>query len=75
MVNLTNWLVEVKFSFSTCFLMNSCSLLYDMFCKTQNIALNLAVAVGGDYVNNPNPASIVTGSMQVDWEKCLRVIK
>jgi beta-glucanase (GH16 family) len=36
-----------------------------MFGKTQNIALNLAV--GGDYFGNPNPSTIVTGTMQVDW--------
>ena len=42
----------------------------DMFGKTQNIALNLAV--GGDYFKNPNlpnPDDIVTGSMYVDWVK------
>jgi beta-glucanase (GH16 family) len=39
-----------------------------MFGKTQNIALNLAV--GGDYFKSPNlpdPSTIVTGTMQVDW--------
>ena len=36
-----------------------------MFGKTQNIVLNLAV--GGNYFNNPNPSTIVTGTMQVDW--------
>jgi beta-glucanase (GH16 family) len=42
----------------------------DMFGKTQNITLNLAV--GGDYFKNPNlpdPNDIVTGSMYVDWVK------
>lgn len=42
----------------------------DMFGKTQNITLNLAV--GGDYFRNPNlpdPADIATGSMYVDWVK------
>jgi beta-glucanase (GH16 family) len=39
----------------------------DMFGKTQNIVVNLAV--GGDYFQNPDPATIVTGSMQVDWVK------
>lgn len=42
----------------------------EMFGKTQNIALNLAV--GGDYFKNPNlpnPNDIVTGSMYVDWVK------
>jgi len=41
--------------------------IVDMFGKTQNIALNLAV--GGDYFNNPDPTTIVTGNMQVDWVK------
>lgn len=39
----------------------------DMFGKTQNIVLNLAV--GGDYFGNPPVSSIVTGNMQVDWVK------
>ncbi len=39
----------------------------DMFGKTQNLVVNLAV--GGDYFQNPNPSTIVTGSMQVDWVK------
>jgi len=39
----------------------------EMFGKTQNIALNLAV--GGDYFNNPAPSTIVTGTMYVDWVK------
>lgn len=42
----------------------------EMFGKTQNIALNLAV--GGDYFRNPNlpnPDNIVTGTMHVDWVK------
>ncbi len=42
----------------------------DMFGKSQNITLNLAV--GGDYFRNPNlpdPNDIVTGSMYVDWVK------
>lgn len=40
----------------------------EMFGKTQNIALNLAV--GGDYFKNPNlpdPNDIETGIMYVDW--------
>jgi beta-glucanase (GH16 family) len=39
----------------------------DMFGKTQNIVLNLAV--GGAYFNNPDPSTIVTGTMYVDWVK------
>lgn len=39
----------------------------DMYGKTQNITLNLAV--GGDYFNNPPASSIVTGTMYVDWVK------
>ena len=39
----------------------------DMFGKTQNIVLNLAV--GGDYFNDPDPSTIVTGTMYVDWVK------
>lgn len=37
----------------------------EMFGSTQNIALNLAV--GGDYFNNPDPSTIETGTMYVDW--------
>lgn len=39
----------------------------DMFRKTQTITLNLAV--GGDYFYNPDPSTIVTGTMYVDWVK------
>lgn len=42
----------------------------DMFGKTQTITLNLAV--GGDYFKSPNlpdPSTIVTGTMYVDWVK------
>lgn len=39
----------------------------DMFGKTQNVIVNLAV--GGDYFQNPAPSTIVTGTMQVDWVK------
>lgn len=39
----------------------------NMFGKTQNIVVNLAV--GGDYFQNPDASTIVTGSMQVDWVK------
>jgi beta-glucanase (GH16 family) len=39
----------------------------DMYGKTQNIVVNLAV--GGDYFGNPAASTIVTGTMYVDWVK------
>lgn len=42
-------------------------LISNFFRKTQRVVLNLAV--GGGFFGNPDPSTIQTGSMQVDWVK------
>lgn len=42
-------------------------LIPNFFRKTQRVTLNLAV--GGGFTGNPDPGSIQTGTMQVDWVK------
>ncbi|HEU4903622.1 MAG TPA: glycoside hydrolase family 16 protein [Flavisolibacter sp.] len=42
-------------------------LIPNFFRKTQRVVLNLAV--GGGFFGNPDPSTIQTGSMQIDWVK------